>query len=333
MLSTSRPRRVTPVTGAEAIVPRPAGREPNRLPAGARVALVSPSGPLRGQSDVDRAIGNAAAMGWDATVGRHALLREAYFAGNDALRLTDMLWALEDPAIDGIWCLRGGYGASRLLPDIPIDVVSSAAKPLIGYSDITALHALWSRAGLVSYHGPTARATIPPDTHRALFEATNGIGQPTDVMAGATVLVPGTATGRLTGGNLALAASLVGTPWAIDFAGAIAVFEDVNEASYRVDRMLVQLLLAGALDACMGIVFGQFTACSPDSDDGSRAVAEVLRECAVALGVPAAMGAPFGHVDEQWTLPLGAHATLHAGDDSAAPRLTFHRSLQDTRTP
>ena len=132
------------------------------------------------------------------------------------------------------------------------------------------------------------------------------------------MLREGTATGRLVGGNLALAAALCGTRWALDFRDAIVVLEDINEPAYRVDRMLTQLRQSGMLDGCAGFAFGHFTNCDPQADIGARSLESVVRECADALAVPAIVGIPLGHIDDQWTLPLGAVATLDAG------RCTLH---------
>lgn len=287
-------------------------QNPPRLTAGARVALVSPAGPLRGEEDLERAIGNARRLGFDPVVGTHALAREGYFAGTDAERAADLRWAMTDPKIDGIWCLRGGYGATRLLDDSILAAVRARPRGLLGYSDITALHAVWQRAGVVSLHAPTARANITPFSWDSLSRALQG-ADPAGAMPAAVVLRGGEATGRLAGGNLALVASLAGTPWAFDFRDAIVVLEDVNEATYRLDRMLVQLRQSGAFRGCAGLLLGQFTSCPPESDDGARSLETVMSELADALAVPAVLGAPFGHVDDQWTLPLGAVATLDTG--------------------
>jgi muramoyltetrapeptide carboxypeptidase len=174
--------------------------------------------------------------------------------------------------------------------------------------------------GLSSFHGPTARAELT-EFSRASFVRTvlDGVDA-TGSMPDAQTLRAGKANGRLAGGNLALVASLCGTPWAIDFRDAIVVLEDINEATYRLDRMLLQLRMAGAFDGCVGLMFGQFTDCPPESDDGARSLNAVMQECADLLGVPAVLGAPIGHVADQWTLPLGALATL----DASTCTLTVH---------
>ena len=295
--------------------------EPARLAPGARVALVSPSGPLRNASEVAHAVAAAQSLGWEPVIGTHALSRDGYFAGRDAERAADLLAAIHDPSIDGIWCLRGGYGAARLLPALSVELIRANPKALLGYSDITALHALWQRAGLVSFHAPTARTVLTEFTRESLVKTVVDVGDGCGQADACTVLRGGRAVGRLAGGNLALVASLCGTPWAINFRGAIVVLEDVNEATYRVDRMLTQLRLAGAFDGCVAIAFGHCTDCVETTDDGSRTLDAVVGECADTLGVPALLGIPLGHIPDQWTIPLGALATI----DADARMLSVHR--------
>lgn len=288
-------------------------RRPPLLAPGARVALVSPAGPLRGAEDLARAVANARALGWEPVVGEHVLERRGYFAGDDALRLADLDRALRDPSIDGVWCVRGGYGTMRLLDGIDWTALSARPKALLGYSDITALHcALAARSGLASYHAPTARAELTDFSRTSLERAAVRGKDPCGAIAGARTVRGGSAEGRLAGGNLALLASLAGTPYMPSLDGAILVLEDINEAVYRIDRMLTQLRLAGLLQRVAGLVFGAFTDCPEEADDGARSLDEVIDEVAAALGVPCVAGAPVGHIAEQWTLPLGLTATLDA---------------------
>lgn len=301
-------------------------RVPPPLDAGARIALVAPAGPLS-TADLARADANVRSFGWEPVVGAHVLARRDYFAGADADRLADLNAALADPTVDAIWCLRGGYGAMRLLDGIDYAALAARPRALVGFSDITALHlACAARVpGLVTFHGPTARGTLPAFSRTSLARAvgggTTGIGRadPCGGAPEARALRPGSATGRLAGGNLALLAALVGTPYAPRFDGAVVVLEDVNEAVYRVDRMLRQLLLAGAFAGCRALVFGQCTGCpEPCDDDGRRTLDAVVAEAADVLGVPAAAGVPVGHVDAQWTLPLGAAAEIVVADGACA---------------
>lgn len=286
---------------------------------GARVALVAPAGPLRGQRDLDHAIANVRALGWQPVVGEHALASDGYFAGRDDLRLADFNRAARDESVDMIWCVRGGYGAMRLLDGIDYAALRRTPRPIVGFSDITALHAaIGPRADLVTYHGPTARGELTDFSRRSLQLALAG-EDPFTEGAAMRALFPGRATGPLVGGNLALLTALCGTAYAPGYEGAILVLEDVNEAVYRIDRMLVQLRLAGALGRCAGIVFGAFTAApEEETGGGARRLDDVLAETARALRVPCVCGAPVGHIAEQWTVPLGAVATLDAGSGTLA---------------
>jgi muramoyltetrapeptide carboxypeptidase len=288
-------------------------RIPPPLSAGARVALVAPAGPLRSSTELEHAVAHARSFSWEPVVGEHALARHGYLAGTDDERARDLNTALHDDSIDAIWCLRGGYGAMRILNAIDVGALSRRPRAIIGYSDITAIHAaVGAAAQLVTFHGPTARAAISEFSRNSLARAVIEQRDPCGTAHNARVLRSGRAEGRLVGGNLALLAALVGTPYAPDYTNAILVIEDVGEQTYRIDRMLRQLQLSGALARVAGIVFGHFTEGTEPGDASSRELDEVLREAVDVAGVPAIAGAPIGHIDDQWTIPLGAEAQLDA---------------------
>jgi muramoyltetrapeptide carboxypeptidase len=282
---------------------------------GARVALIAPAGPLRGPEDVAAAEANTRVFGWEPVVGESVLACDGYLAGSDAQRLADINWALNDATIDALWCIRGGYGITRILDEIDYDALIRHPKPVIGYSDITALHcAIGQRCHLVSYHAPTARATMTPFTRNSFERALIFGEDPCGTAHSARTVRAGTAQGRVMGGNVALLSALCGTPYAPDLRDAILVLEDINEPVYRIDRMLHQLAMTGALAEVRGIAFGQCTGCE-DGDDGARegrTLDRVLREVADRFTIPCVAGFPFGHVDDQWSLPLGYLATLDA---------------------
>jgi muramoyltetrapeptide carboxypeptidase len=284
---------------------------PPALGAGARVALLSPAGPLASDVDLERAMHNARDLGWEPRASPHALAHEGYLAGDDAARLSDLNAAIRDPHIDAIWCLRGGYGSMRVLDAIDYDALRRAPKAIIGFSDITALHlAVRARAGLVSYHGPNARAVLTPFSRDSLLRATSTASDPFTGAAPLTWLQEGDAAGPLEGGNLALICSLLGTPFAPHFDGAILVLEDVNEPLYRIDRMLRQLVLSGALSRVAGLCFGAFTERGDEHDVAPRSLDVLFREAAAHVRGPVVAGIPCGHVPDQWTFPLGARALL-----------------------
>jgi len=286
-------------------------RWPAALRSDARIALIAPSGPLRGEDDVARADAHVRTNGWVPVRSSHLLDHAGYLAGTDRARLADLQWALDDPTIDAIWCVRGGYGLARLLPNLSFEGFVARPKAVLGYSDVTALHAaIAAKTHTVSFHGPVARATIPPLASASLIAALTQQGQPCGVWPAAIPLSTGGAVGRMAGGNLALLASLCGTPHAMSGAGAIVVLEDVNEAAYRVDRMLRQLEQAGAFTGCVGLAIGQFIDVPADENADAMSVRDVFAELAGRLDVPCLANLPIGHIDAQWTVPLGATATL-----------------------
>lgn len=289
-------------------------RCPPALSAGARIGLVSPSGPLRDATDLDQAIANVRAFGWEAVVGEHVLERDGYLAGSDEHRAGDLNRFARDESIDAIWCLRGGYGAMRLLDAIDYDAFADRPRAVIGYSDITALHAaIGQRANMITFHGPTARAELTTLTRESFTRAMRPTSDSqTLARGGMTTLVGGCAMGRLVGGNLALVSALVGTPYAWELDGAILVLEDVSEHVYRLDRMLTQLRLTGTLERVAGIAFGGFTDIPDDASNVDRSLERVLTEIAEAADVPCVMNFPIGHVPDHVTLPLGAIAELNA---------------------
>jgi len=284
------------------------------LAAGARVALIAPAGPLQKPDELPRAEENARSLGWETIVATHATDRLGYLAGQDRDRLDDINHAIRDARIDGIWCLRGGYGMLRILPGIDFDALDRAPKSIIGYSDITAFHAaVQRRCRLITYHGPTAREPMSGFSRDSLVRAVVDQTDSCGVAPNAREISHGKAEGRLAGGNLAVLASLCGTAFMPDLTDCILILEDINEPVYRVDRMLQQLMLSGVMNGCRAIVFGECVKCPDDAGGGGRPFDEILGEIAEELGVPCLAGVPVGHISEQWTIPLGATATLDTG--------------------
>ncbi len=300
-------------------------RLPPPLSPGAKVALVAPSGPLRDEQDLTRALQATRSMGWEPVVGEYVLERAGYLAGTDAHRVDDLNRFARDDSIDGIWCIRGGYGAGRLLDAIDYDAWRRHPKTLIGYSDITALHcAIGRRADLVTFHGPTARGAAQEESaHSLRCAVTTRDGQYFCRTPAMVALRPGRARGRLVGGNLAVLTSIMGTPYAPEFDGGILVLEDVNESVYRIDRMLTQLRLARALDRLAGLVFGAFTDIPPEPSDEQRSLEDLLAEFADRTGVPCVSNFPMGHIGFQWTIPLGAVAELDVDNKTVVTGIEY----------
>ena len=216
-----------------------------------------------------------------------------------------------DDRVDAILCARGGVGCDRIIPLLDAAAVRAAAKPLVGYSDVTAL-LLWQRrcAGLMGFHGPMLDrgADVDRSAFELLFAQLRGDAA-LPVRLSGEGLGGGRAEGRLVGGSLTLVAASLGTVWEVETQGAILLLEDVGERPYRIDRMLQQLRGSGKLQRCAGIGLGAFTGCEDDRYP-EPAVGAVLEEVLRPLGLPLVRGLPFGHVRENVGWPLGARATI-----------------------
>jgi muramoyltetrapeptide carboxypeptidase len=299
---------------------------PAKLSSGSRVALIAPAGPLLERDDLTRAESLCRALGYVPVLGKNAYARHGYLAGDDAARIDDLNSALQDPAIHGIWCIRGGYGVTRILDRVDYQAITRHPKPIVGFSDITALlNAVTATTGVVTFHGPVARAVMPgfAQVHfeRVLSRPVAGgrlgrLPEPPDVLIPQEhrifTLRGGTASGPLFGGNLSLLQCLIGTSWLPDLDGALLFLEDVGERLYRVDRMLAHLRAAGILSRLAGVLVGRFTEMQRGGTDGALGFDEVLRTYFDPLGIPVACGFPIGHIEAQWTLPLGVSARLNA---------------------
>jgi muramoyltetrapeptide carboxypeptidase len=312
--------------------PQPQGRpgpgivKPPRLKPGDTLGLIHPSSATFQKMDLEIAIDNLKAVGFNVKVGAHALDRYGYLAGKDEDRARDINTFFADASVQGICAVRGGWGAARLLPFLNFETIAKNPKVLFGYSDITALHmAIPAKTGLVTFHAPTGFSAWN-ELSAAWFKRVTMDGEPANFVnepdfKGRIVPVgnrtqtirPGKAYGRLLGGNLTVLAHLVGTPYLPDFTGKILFLEDVHEAVYRVDRMLTHLKLAGLLSKIKGFIWGQCTDCEPDSGGyGSLTMEEVLEDHIKPLGVPTYRGAMIGHIDRQFTVPEGIPAEMDA---------------------
>jgi len=301
-------------------------RKPARLKAGDTVGLVVPASPLGDRFDMELVKETIVAMGLKPKLGKHVLERTGYLAGADRDRAADVNAMFADRDVKAVFAVRGGWGCARILPFIDWDVVKANPKLLVGYSDITALHmAFVAKAGFAAVHGPNASSAwgkLSWDNFKAIaFDgATPSYHNP---VANADRLVQragrirtlrgGKARGRLLGGNLTVLTALMGTSYLPDFEGAILFLEDVDEAEYRIDRMLTQLSLAGVLGKVAGVAFGQCTDCrASGSTLGGFTLSEVLEHHLAPLGVPAFQGLEFGHIDNQFSLPVGVMAEIDA---------------------
>jgi muramoyltetrapeptide carboxypeptidase len=251
-------------------------------------------------------------------IGPGVFERHRYLAGSDARRLAELTGALADPGLRALFCARGGYGATRLLGRLTDPTAPGEPKPLVGFSDITALH-LWLQAnGRISIHGPvlTQLGRLPAATAARLFALLESPHPASALEAQATYL-GGRAEGPLIGGNLSVFSRLLGTPFMPDLQGAVLLLEDQGERPYRLDRMWTHLEIAGVFKRVRGIVLGTFTACEEAGANYSSG--DVLRELAEITGLPCAAGFPIGHGELNEPVPLGVRVRL----DADARRLEF----------
>jgi len=295
-------------------------RKPHAVRPGDCVAVVAPAGPFdRSALETGVAI---LSKRYRARYDERIHSRARYLAGDDNRRFAELTNALADPDIKAVFCARGGYGAMRLLPRLASwaaeHPLALAIKPLIGFSDITALHQWLQSNGIASIHAPvlTQLGRVPAESPQRLFSLLEST-VPAQPLAGTETYVGGTVEGPLLGGNLSVFTRLLGTPFMPPLDGGILLLEDVSEQPYRLDRMWTHLDFAGVFRKIRGVALGQFIGCEPR--DGGYTAAEVLRDLAAATGVPCASGFAIGHGDVNEAVPLGARVRLEAD----VARLTF----------
>ena len=299
--------------------------KPRRLSSGDTVALVAPASATFNTVDLQIAKESLEALGLKVLVGGHLLDRHGYLAGQDKDRAADINRFFADPAVRAVLPIRGGWGSSRLLPYLDFDTIRRNPKIVLGYSDITALHmAIQARTGLVTFHGPNGMGRWDEFSvgwvRRVLFEAeavtlenSHDKGEfLVQTEHRVQTITPGTARGRILGGNLTVLTAIVGSPYFPDFDDAILFVEDVGEDIYRIDRMLTTLKLAGVLDRLRGFVWGTCSECEPGEGFGSLTFEEVFSDHIAPLKIPAWQGAMIGHRIPQFTIAEGLPVEIDA---------------------
>jgi muramoyltetrapeptide carboxypeptidase len=300
----------------------PAWQTSSKLRSGDRVAVVAPSGPLQ----KERFSRGAELLGarYDLVYSPGLLTQQGFLAGPDGRRLSELRWALSEPAVRAVFAARGGHGMLRILPALTeVPATELRPVPFVGFSDLTVMHAFLAQRRHISIHGPVVSqlGDLEPTDLLALWALLEDPAPPPP-LEGLAVILPsaGRVDGRLLGGNLEVLSRLCGTP----LQGALSpgepvvlLIEEVSEVPYRIDRALTQLMLAGALRDVRAIVVGDLIRCESPGSDGPAAL-DVIAERARQLGVAVVAGAPVGHGGRNRPLPIGARVTLTQG------RLLFH---------
>jgi muramoyltetrapeptide carboxypeptidase len=302
---------------------------PIALLRGQTVGIISPSAASADRMEYTFAKEAMEAMGLKVKVGSNFKNRFGHLAGTDEERAADFNAMFADPEVKAIICLRGGSGAARILPLIDYEQVKANPKPLLGYSDITALHcALYSQTGLISFHGPNGSGSwnsFHANQFQQLFfdqkllSFKNEVTKGDDLVAKGNriqTLTKGTVEGKILGGNLTVLTALSGSIYYPDFQDSILFIEDVGEDPYRIDRMMSTLKLNGTLGKIKGFVFGQCSDCKPGSGYGAFTVDQIMDQYIIPLNIPAYIGAMIGHISKQFIIPVGARVRLNADQGS-----------------
>ena len=295
---------------------------PSPLTKGDKIAIISPASHIL-PDYVDGACNAIAQMGFQPVVSTHCKGQCGGYSGTIEQRLADFLEALHNPEVKAILCSRGGYGVVHLLEYLSADDIAENAKWLIGFSDISALHAAMVASGVASIHASMAKHLtqfgVDDEATVALFNILQG-KLPTYQTPSHPFNKPGTATGTLTGGNMAVLCGLLDTEFDLLSRGDILFIEDVGEEVYKIERMLYNLRLSGVLPMIKGLIVGRFTDYrNPDGNGDS--MEQMAKRMVEPYDIPVAFDFPVGHVDENMPLIEGAQVTLTVADTVT---LQFH---------
>ena len=292
-------------------------------PGQTTIAVATPASPPSDLAAFKSGISYLTSKGFNVKTSRLSFPDKGFLSGTDEVRAAELNAFILDPEVDVIFCTRGGYGTSRILPLIDYDAARTLSKLLVGYSDITALQlALYHKAGWRSVSGPMVAVEWPkPDkaSEQQFWRLVSG--QPFSTLSNVDdrpfkPMRPGEAKGTLIGGNLTVLTRLIGTPYMPSLKGAILFIEDVNEPAYRVDALLSHLKLSGIWDNLAGLLIGQFTEKdSPSTTPPS--IEAVFQDYCDNVSFPVASGLSYGHIPVKNSMPVGIQAHLTVTEDSA----------------
>ncbi len=289
---------------------------PKALKKGDNIGVIAPGGAIFNKSAIEKCKIKLAAIGLNMVAGKTLNTQHGYLSDTDENRAKEIMEMFTNPTIKGILAMRGGSGCARVLEFLDYDVIKQNCKPFIGMSDITALlTAFYAKAEMTSFHGPVGYSTWTEFTKK-YFRETLFDKKETEMLTPDNsdfyAISKGRAQGELIGGNLTVFSQLVGTPYLPNMRGKLLFMEDINEEPYRIDRMLMQLKLAGILSKVNGIIIGEFSKCAPEEPEKSFTLKQVLLEHLSNLNIPVFYGAKFGHIKDKWTLPIGIKAEMNA---------------------
>jgi muramoyltetrapeptide carboxypeptidase len=300
--------------------------KPAALRKGDLVGLITPASTPDELNRIENSVKYFEGLGYSVIVGKNVGKYRGYLAGSDQERLDDLHSMFSNKNVKAIFCLRGGYGAFRLLDKINYRLIKSNPKIFVGYSEITALqNAIFSKTGLITFAGPMPAVDFVGEISQFteeffwnLITSKKKIGKikyPEDPTP--QVLKKGVVSGQISGGNLAVITALCGTKFMPDMRNKILMIEDINEKPYRVDRMLNQLRLNGLFSKIKGIILGRFVDCyEDDANKKTLTLGEVIDDYICPLKIPSIYVFPHGHIKDFVTIPLGLKIKLDADKKS-----------------
>ena len=293
--------------------------KPKALRKGDVIAIAAPASPPASEEKLEKGIRYLEQLGYRVVLGKNLHKKRGYLAGTDKERASDLNELFADTKIKAIFCARGGYGASRILPLLDYKLVMRNPKILVGYSDITALHlAFFSKSGITSFSGPMVSVEMSGElrgnAEEFFWRAITSVKPLPAIKSKKSEQIftgkSNTSTGRLLGGNLSLVSALAGTPYFKPAKDSILFFEEIDERPYRIDRMMQQLTLSSALKASRGIVLGNFSGCNPDPAKPSLTLSQVFEDVFERYAYPVVSGVRVGHVKNSLSLPIGVRVRL-----------------------
>lgn len=298
--------------------------KPPQLKKGDTIIILSPAGKLKDRTAVDPGIELANHWGLVVFFGNHLLSQDHTFAGTDQERLEDLQKALDDPSIKAIWAARGGYGTIRLIDDLDFSKFMEHPKWIIGYSDITALHNKIHNLGYQSVHGqmPLTLNLEEPEQKESiqtLYQTLFGKKLQYKIES-SDHNRPGESTGQLVGGNLSLVYSMLGSDTNLSMGGKILFIEDVGEALYHIDRMMISLKRAGFFEQCEGVIVGDFKLKENEGNAFGKTLEEIVLEAVEGTDFPVVFGFPAGHLEDNRALLLGSYVDMSVSEKKARIR-------------
>ncbi len=292
--------------------------KPSALKPGDTIAISSPAGAVWDDAQVEKFSGVIQSLGFKVKLGQTLKEKHGYFAGSDELRAKEINNFFFDKDVQGIFCMKGGWGCARILDKLNYDLIKKNPKIIMGFSDITSLLiAINSKTGLVTFHGPVGNSgwnDFSVDYIKRVLMKKEAItySYPEKDDDKPYTITPGKAKGILIGGNLTVLAGIIGSEYLPYWKNKILFLEESKEEPYSIDRMLTQLKLAGVLDNISGFVFGKCVKCDAEEPQKAFLFKEVLEQHIKPLGIPAFYGAMIGHIENKYTIPIGIEAEIDA---------------------